>query len=129
VLFRSIALVASCAILWLTPTQPRATVPASNVVPAPAPSAVDKRPSTEIVSAPAGAEITLRGALVANAPARITRPSYETLYLVRARGYRSQLVALSPHSPDVIHIELQPNQEAPLPSDLPAGLDKPEAKP
>jgi len=100
-------------------TKPRATVAAKSAVAASAThvtTAADRapqsgppaRPSTEIVSIPPGAEIVLRGAMVANAPARLVRPSYESLYLLRLPGYQPQLVALSPHSPDQIRVTLQP---------------------
>lgn len=77
------------------------------------PPPIDLRPATEIVTNPPGAEIVLRGALVANSPARIVRPPYESLYLLRLRGYQPQLVALSMHSPDTIRIDLQPIAASP----------------
>jgi hypothetical protein len=90
-----------------TVTTPEASVAHAPDVAAP-PAEIDVGPATNIVTNPPGAEIILRGALVANSPARIARPSYESLYLLRLRGYQPQLVALSPHSPDSIRIDLQP---------------------
>lgn len=109
-----LACLAIGAILLLTrPHAPVATKPAVATSATPAATSAPQssspaRPSTEIVTVPPGAEIVLRGAMVANAPARLVRPSYESLYLLRLPGYQPQLVALSPHSPDQIRVTLQP---------------------
>ena len=66
--------------------------------------------STQIISEPAGAEIVYRGAVVANTPARVPRPGYESDFLVRLKGYESQLVRLGPHSGTSIHIVLEPSR-------------------
>jgi len=97
------------ASVWFAGTARPIAVPvAAEPIDTPPPAPVDLRPATEFVTNPPGAEIVLRGALIANTPARITRPPYESLYLVRLHGYQPQLVALSMHSPDTIHIDLQP---------------------
>jgi hypothetical protein len=107
-------------------TPAHAPPPATDVAPphAVAPAPVDARPTTEIVTHPAGAEIISRGALVANSPARVPRPSYESLYLVRLRGYQPQLVSLSPISPETIQIDLLPLVEAtPNSNEIPEGAN------
>lgn len=95
-------------ILATTPSQITAATPDPAAAHTVAPAPFDARPSTKIITSPTGAEIILRGALVANSPAPVPRPAYESLYLVRLHGYQPQLVSLSPSSPVEIHITLQP---------------------
>ncbi|HEX7479014.1 MAG TPA: hypothetical protein VF331_14505 [Polyangiales bacterium] len=69
--------------------------------------------ATQIVSLPAGAELVLGGAIIANTPAQLPRPSYEIDYLVRLPGYESQLVRLGPGSPATILVNLKAAAAAP----------------
>ncbi len=128
-----IAVVAITAIVVLTmpsaPEPQHVVTPAAGTATATPPSHADVRPSTEIITNPPGAEIVLRGALVANTPAHVVRPSYEALYLVRLRGHQPQLVALSPHSPDTIRIELHPTLGEPTAEPLPDQGAAPASEP
>ncbi len=75
-------------------TGPSASLPAAN--------------TTELVSTPASAEIVFGGAVIANTPARFTRPPYESDYLVRMPGYAPELVRIGPTSPQTVSITLKP---------------------
>jgi hypothetical protein len=73
-------------------------------------------PMVTVRSVPDGAEIVFRGAVIANTPARVPRPTYPALYLLRRSGYHPQLVRVSPQSGDVV-VDLKPlRQELPSPS-------------
>jgi hypothetical protein len=114
------ALVIAGALLWVT-TDPEAELPAFGsdathgahvVMPAPlAPAQEPLAPAanvTELSSEPAGAEVVLNGAVVANTPTRITRTTYEVDYLVRLPGHDAQLIRVGPKSPAQITVRLLP---------------------
>ncbi len=63
--------------------------------------------TTELTSVPANAEILRAGAIVANTPARIARPSTEADFLVRLDGYEAQLVRIGPTSPEHLTVKLR----------------------
>jgi hypothetical protein len=65
-------------------------------------------PQTLIESMPPGAEIVVRGAVIANTPARIQLSSYESEYLLRKDGYQPELIRIDPTSPERIQIHLRP---------------------
>lgn len=68
-------------------------------------------PQTWLESSPQGAEVVLRGAVIANTPTLVTLPGYETEYLVRKAGYVPELIRIDPGSPERIQIELKPASE------------------
>lgn len=64
--------------------------------------------TTELITTPAMAEVVRSGAVVANTPARVPRTEHDVDYLVRLRGYDSQLVRVGPSSPAQISLRLLP---------------------
>lgn len=68
-------------------------------------------PQTLIESMPPGAEVVLRGAVIANTPARVQLAPYESEYLLRKDGYLPELIRIDPGSPERIEVHLRPASE------------------
>jgi len=68
-------------------------------------------PQTLIESMPPGAEVVLRGAVIANTPARVQLSPYESEYLLRKNGYVPELIRIVPTSPERIQVHLKPASE------------------
>jgi len=69
-------------------------------------------PLTLISTEPSGAELLVGGAVIGNTPLEVRRPSQgEELYLLRLRGFEPQMVKISLHSREAMHITLAPAAE------------------
>lgn len=64
-------------------------------------------PTTMLESVPTGAEIVWHGAVIANTPAEVPRDRQDGDYLLRKRGYETQLVRIGDQSPKTIRLELK----------------------
>jgi hypothetical protein len=77
-------------------------------------------PRTVIATEPAGAELLLAGAVLGNTPVEVAKPEQgEETYLLRMRGFESQLVRITPQTSEAIRVTLLPLGER-IPSPLPA---------
>jgi hypothetical protein len=94
--------------------------PSQNPLP-PVATPVDPAPATGvpltlISTEPSGAELLVGGAVIGNTPLEVRRPSQgEELYLLRLRGFEPQMVKISLHSREAMHITLAPTAEAARP--------------
>lgn len=87
-------------------SQPSAAQASPPAAPGPA------HPITLISTEPSGAELLMGGAVIGNTPLEIARPAQgEELYMLRLRGFESQMVKLTAHSRETMHITMQPNVE------------------
>jgi hypothetical protein len=100
-------------------THNAATSPQPPAAPAPQSEAAIKsvelaRPMTLVSTEPSGAEMLMGGAVIGNTPLEVTRPAQgEELYLLRLRGFESQMVKLTAQSRDTMHITLLPGPQPP----------------
>jgi hypothetical protein len=66
-------------------------------------------PRTVIATEPSGAELLMAGAVLGNTPIEVARPSVgEETYLLRLRGFESQLVRVTPQTNEAIRVTLLP---------------------
>lgn len=92
-----------------SPSQNPASTVATPVDPASPPTDV---PLTLISTEPSGAELLVGGAVIGNTPLEVRRPGQgEELYLLRLRGFEPQMVKVSRHSREAMHITLAPIPE------------------
>ncbi len=70
-------------------------------------------PPFTLASDPAGALVLLDGAIIGNTPLEIDRPDQgQLMFEVRRRGYETQVVSLTPSSPERLDIVLEPEVAA-----------------